>query len=220
MPKAVTTARVGSAPVLVIRSGRSAAGEAERRAGGGGVVDAEVAEGGVAGEGVGGEEGPELLLGRARGGRRGDDAGQRLAVDGVAAGLGGEGEDAGGVAGAAAVVGAEELLGLARLRREAGAAEHGVGAGLVAGEGEGGAELGLGEGGGEGARPGVGVVAQVADGGAALAGEDHEGVGEVFAALLEVAVGVDEVGEVAERRLEGAVGDGGGPGRGRGRGSR
>ena len=76
------------------------------------------------------------------------------AVDGVAAGLGGEREDAGGVARAAAVVGAEELLGLARLRREAGAAEHGVGARLVAGEREGGAELGLGERGGEGVRRG------------------------------------------------------------------
>ena len=142
------------------------------------------------------------------------------AVDGVAAGLGGEGEDAGGVAGAAAVVGAEELLGLARLRREAGEAEHGVRPGLVAGEGEGGAELRLGERGGEGSGAGVGVVAQVADGGAALAGEDEERVGEILAALLEVAVGVDEVREVAERRLEGAVGHRGGPGRGRGRGSR
>ena len=64
------------------------------------------------------------------------------------------------------------MLGLAGLGAEAGAAEHGVGARLVAGERQRGAELGLGEGGGEGSRAGVGVVAQVADGGAALAGED------------------------------------------------
>ncbi|HET7293920.1 MAG TPA: hypothetical protein VFM88_15955, partial [Vicinamibacteria bacterium] len=49
---------------------------------------------------------------------------------------------------------------------------------------------------------------RIADGGAALAGEHHQRVGEVLAALLEVAIGVDEVREVAERGLEGAVGDG------------
>ena len=128
------------------------------------------------------------------------------AVDRVAAGLGGERQHAGGVARAAAVVGAVELLRLARLRREAGAAEHRVGARLVADERERDAELGLGERGREGVGAGVGVVAEVADRGAALAGEHHERVGEILAALLEVAIGVDEVREVAERRLEGAVG--------------
>ena len=180
--------------------------EPQRGAGRGRVVHQHRAGRGVARQRVRGEERPEALLGRALGSGRRDDGGERPPVDGVAAGLDGERQHPRRVARAAAVVGAPELLRLARLRRDARAPEHRVGPRLVAGERQGEAELGLGERGREGSGAGVGVVAQVADRRPAFARQHHQRVGEILAAVLEVAIGVDEVREVAERRLEGAVG--------------
>ena len=158
--------------------GQVGRGEAQGRAGRGSAVHQQRADRRLARQGVGGEKRPELLLGRALDPGCRHDRGERLPVDRVAAGFDGEREHPGGVARTTAVVGAVELLRLARRGTGAGAPEHCVSARLIASERERGAELGLGERGREGIRLRVGVVAEVADRRPALAREHHEGIGE------------------------------------------
>ena len=73
---------------------------------------------------------------------------------------------------------------------------------LVAHHRQRGAELSLGERRREAVDAGVGVVAQIADRRAAVAGEHVERVGTVLAALLEVLRVGDEVLQPVERLVE------------------
>ena len=80
--------------------------------------------------------------------------------------------------------------------------EHAFRARLVAHHRERGADLGLGQRRREALEPRVGVVAQLADRRAAVAGEHVERVGAVLAALLEVLRVGDEVLQAIERLIE------------------
>ena len=83
-----------------------------------------------------------------------------------------------------------------------------LGTRLVADHGERRAELGLRQRRREAVEPGVGVVAQLADRRAAVAGEHIERIGTPLAAALEVLRVADEVRQPVERLVEGPLAHG------------
>jgi hypothetical protein len=153
--------------------------------------------GGALHQGLGREQEPGLFLGAetpvqspqpvdAR--RQGDQ------INSAGATLGSQGQEGGGITQTGAEVEPPAQIRLALVEQGQGRGKGAVGAGLIAIQRQGGAKLGPRHGGGEGIELGLGVIAQITDDGAGVAGQDVEGIGQILATRLALVVAALPVG--------------------------
>ena len=146
-----------------------------------------------------------------------DAVGKRLTIHRIGACLNRQRQNPGGITVISAIIGAVDLhICKGRIHPRAvfqtgcSLAEHGVGAGLIAVAGQCSGHLGLCQGRLERVALYIRIVAQIAHGGGAFAGQHHQGIGHSLAPAIHVTIKVrcivDLIAQVAQGGFEGLIG--------------